>query len=357
MARVLAKALAVTSALGMAFTGCAVNENTPGQGGQAGGNQPAEGGSITVACGAMEDVCAAWTKAFTAKTGIKATFVRLSSGETVARLASAKATPEFDVWHGGPADGYGAAAKQDLLEKYESPNAKEIPEKYRDKNGYWAGVYVGALGFCSNEKVLKEKGVNGVPTSWNDLLDPKLKGQVSTAHPSTSGTAFTTLWTQVTLGGSEDAGLAYMKKMHTNVLQYTKSGTAPGQVAGRGEAAVGLVFSHDCTLYKEQGMPVTVSFPKEGTGYEVGGVAVVKNSKNNAGAKKYVDWALTAEAQDVGPTVGSYQVLTNPKAKADPRMAKLSDIKLVEYDFEKAAAAKKELTARFDAEVAGQPKG
>ena len=37
-------------------------------------------------------------------------------------------------------------------------------------------------------------------------------------------------------------------------------------------------------------------------------------------------------------------------------MVDLSTIKLVDYDFEKAAAAKKELTARFDAEVAAQPK-
>ena len=136
-----------------------------------------------------------------------------------------------------------------------------------------------------NAKVLKEKGVE-VPTSWEALLDPKLKSQVSTAHPSTSGTAFTTLWTQVVLRGGEDQALDYMKKMHSNVLQYTKSGTAPGQIAGRGEVAVGLVFSHDCVLYKERGMSdLEVSFPAEGTGYEIGGVAVVKNGPNTAAAK------------------------------------------------------------------------
>lgn len=312
--------------------------------------------TLTIACGAMEEVCAAWTKAFQAETGIKTSFVRLSSGETVARLASAKNAPEFDIWHGGPADGFGAAAKQDLIDKYVSPNAEKIPAKYKDADGYWTGVYVGALGFCSNQKVLTELGVE-VPKSWAALLDPKLSRNVSTAHPSTSGTAFTTLWTQVVRLGSEDAAIDYMKKMHNNVLQYTKSGTAPGQVAGRGEVAVGLVFSHDCVLYKERGMTdLVVSFPEEGTGYEVGGVAVVKGSKNMDAAKKYVDWALTAKAQEIGPTVGSYQLHTNVDAKADPRMVKLDEVKLVDYDFAKASAAKKALTARFDAEVAAQPK-
>src|SRR5690606_13759982 len=120
------------------------------------------------------------------------------SGETVARLAAAKDNPEFDVWHGGPADGYGAAADQGLIEAYTSPNAAQIPDKYKNADGYWTGVYVGALGFCSNQKVLDDLGV-AVPESWEDLLNPSLKGQVQSAHPSTSGTAFTTLWTQVAL--------------------------------------------------------------------------------------------------------------------------------------------------------------
>lgn len=337
-------------ALLLTTAGCLVEQPT------GGGSPGAASGSITVACSTTEAACDAWTKAFSQKTGIQARFVRLSSGETVARLAAAKAAPEFDVWHGGPADGYGAAAQQDLLEKYTPPTGAEIPDKYKDPNGYWTGVYLGALGFCSNRKVLAEKGLP-VPDSWESLLSPQLKGQISTAHPSTSGTAFTTLWTQVTRLGSQDAGIGYMKQMHPNVLQYTKSGTAPAQVAGRGEVAVGLVFSHDCVLYQEQGWKdLVVSFPKEGTGYEIGGIAVVKGSKNPAAAKAYVDWAVTTEAQEIGPTAGAYQVHTQPKAKTDSRMVKLEDITLVDYDFEKAAAAKKALSSRFDAEIAGQPK-
>ena len=304
----------------------------------------------------MEDLCKAWTDQFTAKTGIQATYVRLSSGEAVARLASAKDNPEFDVWHGGPVDGYGEAANQGLIEPYVSPEAAAIPDKYKDADGKWTGVYVGVLGFCSNKTRLNAIGAK-TPESWDDLLDPTLKSQVSTAHPSTSGTAFTTLWTQVTRLGGEDAGMDYMKKMHANVLQYSKSGTAPGQIAGRGEAAVGLVFSHDCVKYQEEGMTdLTVSFPKEGTGYEIGGVALVAGSKHKAAAQKYVDYAISAEGQNVGPTVGSYQVLTNPEADHSDKMVDLDSVNLIDYDFAAAAKAKPELTARFDNEVAAAPK-
>jgi iron(III) transport system substrate-binding protein len=312
-------------------------------------------GSLTVVCGAMEAWCAAMTKAFQAKTGVSTKFVRLSSGETVARLDAAKSNPEFDVWHGGPADAFGVARIGNLIDKYVSPTRDMIPVKYQDKDGYWTGVYVGALGFCSNTRELRRLGLK-VPTSWQDLLNPKLKKNISMAHPSTSGTAFTTLWTQVTRLGSETAALTYMKSLHNNILQYTKSGVAPVAIVGRGEAAVGIVFSHDCVAGIEQGLPLKVSFPSEGTGYEIGGVALIKGAKNPEAAKSYIDFALSAEAQNLGPTVASYQVLTNKAAKRDRRMVSLTSLKIVNYDFKEAADAKKALTAKFDADIASAPK-
>ena len=312
-------------------------------------------GSLTVVCGATEAWCNAMTTAFTKKTGVTTKFVRLSSGETVARLDAAKSNPEFDVWHGGPADGFGVARIGGLIDKYASPSRSFIPKKYQDDEGFWTGVYVGALGFCTNTKEIRRLGLD-VPKSWADLLNPKLSKNISTAHPSTSGTAFTTLWTQVTRLGDEAAGLDYMAKMHKNVLQYTKSGVGPVAIVGRGEAAVGLVFSHDCVAGKLQGLPLKVSFPSEGTGYEIGGVALIKGSKNPEAAKSYIDFALSREAQNLGPTVAAFQVLTNPRTKVDPRMVKLGGLSIVAYDFEKAAAAKKALTAKFDATIAIAPK-
>ena len=307
-------------------------------------------GSLTVVCGATEAWCGAMTAAFQKKTGVQTKFVRLSSGETTARLEAFKNNPEFGVWHGGPVDGFGVARIKDLIDSYNSPSRKMIPAKYKDSDSYWTGVYVGALGFCSNTQVLKKLGV-AVPKSWAALLDAKLKQNISTAHPATSGTAFTTLWTQVTRLGSQDLGMKYMTDFHKNVLFYTKSGVGPVAIVGRGEAAVGLVFSHDCVFGIEQGNPLVVSFPSEGTGYEIGGVALIKGGKNPDAAKSYIDFALSAEAQNLGVGVGAYQILTNPLSRRDKRMVQLTKLKIVDYDFDAASLAKTALTARFDAEI------
>jgi iron(III) transport system substrate-binding protein len=312
-------------------------------------------GSLVIACGAQEDWCQAMTKAFQDKTGVQTSFVRLSSGEAVTRLEAAKGQPEFDVWHGGPADGYGQAKDKDLLEAYISPNAAGIDAQYKDPDGWWTGVYVGALGMCSNTEILGELGL-AQPQTWDDLLDPKLSQQIMMAHPATSGTAYTALWTQTVLRGGEDQGIAYMKQLNANILQYSKTGSAPGEAAARGEVAVGIIFTHDCVKYREEGAKdLVVTYPSDGSGYEIGGVALVADSRNKTAAQAYIDWALTAEAQDIGPTVGSFQVLTAPGAVTDERMANLADINLIEYDFAAAAAAKSGLLERFQNEVASAP--
>ncbi|MFI6505808.1 ABC transporter substrate-binding protein [Nonomuraea typhae] len=327
------------------------------------GGAPAavDAGKVVVACGATEEWCAAMTAGFTAATGVGAEFVRLSSGEAMTRIRAGQANPEFDAWHGGPSDGFAAAARYGLLEDYVSPNAAAIPERYKDPGGTWTGVYVGVLGFCANTKVLGEAGP-AVPESWQSLLDPALKQNIGMAHPSTSGTAYTTLWTQVVLHGGPAAGgvegaLQYMKRLHPNVLQYSKSGVAPAQQVARGEVGVGIVFAHDCVATREQGFPdLRVTFPAEGTGYEVGGVALVKGAHNRASARKYIDWALTPAAQEIGPTVRSYQVPTNPAARKAHQVFDLAELRLVDYDSAAAGESKLELTRRFDAEIAKAPK-
>ncbi len=230
-----------------------------------------------------------------------------------------------------------------------------IPDEQKAADGTWTGVYVGALGFCSNQAELDRLGIEA-PASWDDLLAPELVGNVAVAHPASSGTAYTTLYTQVIRLGSEDAALDYMKELHKNILQYTKSGSAPGGMAGRGEIATAIIFSHDCIKNYEEGFTdLVVTFPSEGTGYEIGAVALVAGAQNPENAKKWIDWSLQADTQEIGQTVGSFQLPTNPDAAVSELSVGLDQVNLVDYDFDAAGAARTELTQRFEDEVAAEP--
>lgn len=127
--------------------------------------------------------------------------------------------------------------------------------------------------------------------SWADLLDPKL-GEIVVAHPGSSGTAYTMLASLVQMMGEEKA-MEYFVKLNDQIRQYTKSGTAPGRMVGSQEAALGITFLHDAIKYHKEGYKdIIISAPSEGTGYEIGAVALLKNAPNEKAAKKFIDWVL-----------------------------------------------------------------
>lgn len=268
-----------------------------------------------------------------ANRGVRVNWIRMSSGETLARLRAEKGNPQADVWWGGTTDPHSIAALEGLTENYRPSNWRELDPRFRDPLGDWQviGVYVGALGLSANEGVLRKKGLP-VPTGWDDLTDPRYKGLIGMANPNTSGTALTTLATQIFLRG-EDAGIEYMKKLHRNIANYTKSGVAPGILAGRGEIAIAIVFLHDVVYQIEEGYPVTAIAPKEGTGYEIGGCNLVKGAPHPELAKKFIDWVVSPEAQETQAKVGAYQIPTNTNTKMPEQAIDINAIKTVDYDF------------------------
>ena len=317
--------------------------------GCGGSSKPSAGQpqKLTLYCGLMEDHMVKAVQEFEKETGIKVDAVRMSSGEILGRIQAEKSNPKASVWFGGPADGFIQAKEMGLLEKYASPAAAKIPDQFKDPEGWWTGIYVGYLGFVSNQKLLTEKGVSA-PQSWEDLLKPEFKGQVVIANPGSSGTAYTMLASLVQLMG-EDKGLEYMKKLHAQVKTYPKSGTAPGRMVGQGEATVGVTFLHDAIKYREEGMKdIVLSAPKEGTGYEIGAVAIIKGGPDQAAAQKFVDWCLAKKAQEIGQQAGSYQFLTNPEAAIPKQAGEIKDTKLIKYNLDWAGKNRNGLVEKWN---------
>jgi iron(III) transport system substrate-binding protein len=278
-------------------------------------------------------------------------FVRMSSGESLTRLRNEKDNPQFDIWWGGPVDSFIAAKEEGLLEAYESPNAAAILDKdlMLDADNFWAGIYVGSLGFATNENWLAENPGVEAPRSWDDLLKPEFQGQIMVAHPSSSGTSYTAICTILQMRG-EEAGWDYLTDYARQVLQFTRSGAAPAKFVGQGEAAIGIVFSHDIVAEQEKGSPLILTFPEEGTGYEIGGMGIIAGAKNLENAKKWFDWALLPETQELGPTYTAYQAPT--VAGAEASRPELLEVNLIDYDFEWCGERKTEFVDKFTNEIA-----
>ena len=306
--------------------------------------------TFTFYAGLQDDHAALIAKEFQEKTGIKTDYVRMSSGEVLARLKAEKNNMTASVWYGGPADAFVTAGSEGLLEPYVSTEDKNIPEDLKSPKDYWTGIYIGYLGFVGNEKMLKEKGLV-MPTSWKELLDPKYKNEIVVAHPGSSGTAYTMVATLVQMMGEQKA-MEYLKSLNGNIRQYTKSGTAPGRMTGQGEATIGITFLHDAIKYKKECYSdIIISSPKEGTGYEIGAVALLKNAPNPEAGKKFINWVLTKEVEELGETVGSYQFLSNKNAIPPKEALELKDTKLINYDFDWAGKNRVRLVEEFTTET------
>lgn len=282
---------------------------------------------------------------------ITVNFVRMSSGESLTRLRNEKDNPQFDIWWGGPIDSFVAAKQEGLLEPYDSPNMANLanPDLTKDPDNAWAGIYIGSLGFGTNQNWLDENPGVEPPRSWDDLLKPEFKGQIMVAHPSSSGTSYTALCTILQLRGEEE-GWKFINDYAGQVLQFTKSGAAPAKFVGQGEAAVGIVFSHDIVAEIEKGSPLVLTFPEEGTGYEVGGMGIIKGAAHPDAAQKWFDWALEPATQELGPKYEAYQAPT--VTGATPSRPELLEVNLIDYDFDYCGSNKTAFVDRFTNEVA-----
>ncbi|KYZ75331.1 iron ABC transporter substrate-binding protein [Anaerosporomusa subterranea] len=301
-----------------------------GCGGQAPAT-PQKPKEVTMYIGTVEQQALVIAKEFEKDTGIKVNFVRMSGGETLGRIRAEKQSPKASVWYGGPADTFIAAKQEGLLEAYKSKNAEKIPDNFKDKEGYWTGIYQGYLGFVLDGRFFEERKLP-LPKTWADLLKPEFKGQVMVANPGSAGTAYTVLSTLVQSKGEKEA-LEYMAKLHKQIKQYTKAGEAPARSAALGEAAVGITFIHNgIRLIKEGYTNVKLSVPEDGTGYEVGAVGIIKGAPELEAAKIFVDWCLTKKAQELGQNNGSYQFLTNPEANPPAEALPFKGAKLINYD-------------------------
>jgi iron(III) transport system substrate-binding protein len=312
-------------------------------------------GTLTLYCSVQEEWCRPMATAFERETGIRVNMTRKSSGESYAQIKAERQNPRGDVWWGGTGDPHLQAAEEGITAEYRSPVLKDLHDwatrqaeisKYRT-----VGIYSGALGYSFNTRTLAQRGLPE-PKCWRDLAKPEYRNEVQVADPNSSGTAYTMLATFVQLFGEEPA-FEYMKRMHRNVNQYTRSGAAPARAAATGESLIGITFLHDAVTQAIAGAPVKLVSPCEGTGFEIGSMSIIRGTRNMANARRFYDWALTPAAQNLAAQANSFQLPSNKNATIPPQAPRMSDILLIEYDFVRygSAAERERLLQRWTREV------
>jgi iron(III) transport system substrate-binding protein len=217
--------------------------------------------------------------------------------------------------------------------------AQHYPKDYYDPDGLYVTtrVWLSSIGY--NTSLVKPQDA---PKSFADLLDPKWAGKMVKAHPSYSGTIMTATFQIV-----RELGWEYLEKLAKQRIMQVQSSTDPPKKLSLGERAV-MADGNDYNLIqlKEQGQPVEIVYPLEGTPLVTGPSGVLKAAPNPNAARLFQNWLHGQEGQQLLVDFAR-QHSVHALVKEKPGARKLSEIKLFKDDPAGVEKAAEEIKARY----------
>ncbi len=282
---------------------------------------------------------------------IEVKIVRDSTGIITAKLLAEKSNPQADVVWGTAATSLVLLETEGMLQGYSPKGVEFIKPQYKDTKSptVWVGMDVWGSAICFNEVEAKKQNLP-MPTSWKDLEKPIYKGKIVMPNPASSGTGFLDVTAWLTIFG-EKSGWEYIDKLHENIGQYTHSGSKPCKMAAAGEYPIGISFEYRAAKSKKDGAPIAIVYPKEGLGWDLEATAIMKGTKKLDAAKKFADWAVSLEANEL--YAKNFAIVANKNiVNAVEFVPSNYESMLVKNDFMKSAKNResilKEWSKRYD---------
>jgi iron(III) transport system substrate-binding protein len=225
-----------------------------------------------------------------------------------------------------------------------APYLPEEVAKYYDKAYYHPDalhittrVLVSPFGYNTN--LVKEEDA---PKSFADLLDPKWAGKMVKAHPAYSGTIM-----NATFQTARDLGWEYFEKLARQRVMQVQSATDTPKKISLGERAVMIDGAGYLVIrYKEQGQPVEIVYPQEGTPVATAPSAIFKAAPNPNAARLFQNWMHSREGQQLLVDFAR-QYSPHSQTVEKPGVRPLKDIKLMKEDPVATEAASEDVKARY----------
>jgi iron(III) transport system substrate-binding protein len=202
--------------------------------------------------------------------------------------------------------------------------ADKWPADERDPDGFFA-AYRAHLSVMAYRTDLMSDA--DAPKTWTDLLDPKYKGKMVKAHPGYSGTIMTSTFVL-----SQLLGWDYFEKLGTQEIMQVQSSTEPPKKLAQGERAL-EVDGNEYNLHRliDEGKPIKIIYPAEGTPLAVGNAAVLAQAPHPNAAKLFYAFLFSLEAQQLNSDFGGLRSF-HPDVKEKANKTPLSQIKLLHSD-------------------------
>jgi len=277
----------------------------------------------------------------TAYPGVKVEVNRTGSQRILQRMMQELQSNirNVDVVHTSDAGHFVLLKEKKLLMHYTPAGVDAFAAGFKDRDGFHYGLRATVNVIAYNTKLVTAAEA---PRTWKDLLDPKWKGKLVTAHPGYSGVIATHVLALVHLYGWD-----YFKALAQNKPMLVQSAVDPSGIVASGERPV-AVNGGDYTFYqaKKKGNPVEIVFPKEGVPLVVSPSAITSFAPHPNAARLFTDFIFTRDVQQVlADTEGLYT--GHPGVKYGSDRPKLQDLKLLSVDPEELEKRNEEIKSRF----------
>jgi len=230
---------------------------------------------------------------FKKETGMTVNVVSTGSGVLFRRIASEAANPQGDVIWGVSS----ALLRQNgkFFQPYAVKGREAVPAEYRDPNNLWIGTNLQVVTINQNTKAIDP--ASG-PKTWQDLLDPKWKGKIAYTDPANSGFSYAAATLLLTYWGDNDAAWNKLSSLVANAKILNRS-TLVFEGNGSGEYPIGISLEYAGYLWAQNGAPVNVTYPSEGTVALVEGAAVLKGGPQASAGQALVDYLASKSTQEM----------------------------------------------------------
>jgi ABC-type Fe3+ transport system substrate-binding protein len=273
------------------------------------------------------------------------------------RIVEWKGRPEADIFWGGESALFDKLAEQKLLVKLDLPKElvdgvpvavgkpKALPLK--DPHGYWIGTALEPYGLVYHPRLLRRLGVPE-PKDWEDLLHPKLKGQVAQSAPTRSSSSHATY--EVILQSRGDrAGWEWLKRLGGHSGVFTARSRDVPSVVAKGEFAVGFAVP-SYMAFEEVLAGFDIKFVAPRNAFVTSEpIAVLAGAKHPRAARAFVEFLLTERGQRVFIERGLFAI--TPKFKVQGPLGSVAE-KAVEFTGGVRSYFETETTNVYDDEVA-----
>ncbi len=277
--------------------------------GYAGKQDPAFSKTLTIYTTVPVEQMTVLTQEYEKSQNVHLNLVPLSDQDILSRLQLSPENGPADIIIGSKAL-LEAAKRQQALAAFTSEQTDVIPEKFKEVNGYWVGLWYDPVVFAINTDFLK--GLPQPPEKWTDLAkNDKLRMGITDFLAAES--AANLLYTFTEING-EEYSLAYFKKLHHQIVQYSKFLATPVRMVGMGEVDLAIAVQSEVVRYINDSFPIKIIYPGEGTAYLLTGAAVLNGSGNKTDAEMFIDWLTQDQAQYQLYKNRFFFIPTNPTA-------------------------------------------